>query len=432
MPTVRQKPYASSFDAKFSSQPPLKDYAAAAGSGTGRSRLRMSRLEFPPERARPVDPPYDQCPIFRIGLSVSRRVALKMLFFPTPYRAMVVTTPKYLLLFGMARSGTSWIGKIFDSHPTTLYKHEPDSLRFDVPLAPPVEQAGQYREPIRKFLKELPSMSNAHVSGRLPVFRKQYRSALAQRIHELSVLAAVPGSSIHRRFPILQCADVRRQEICVVWKSILSLGRLGVILRVSENCRAIWIMRHPCGYVYSIQRGEALGKFVSPVPAAEDFGILEMVLSSVGRLGRGMTVNHMRQFHPVERIAWLWVLMNEKASLDTRGDDRCMAVRYADVCQEPEQKSKEMFAFAGMSWNPQTAGFIKASTLGTQPAAFDRLTQDEARYYSIFKNPIQAAERWRSNMKAEDIERVYRVLRQSDLIRCFPETDEEPVSPAAV
>ena len=31
-----------------------------------------------------------------------------------------------IFLCGMARSGTSWLGKILDSHPDTLYRHEPD------------------------------------------------------------------------------------------------------------------------------------------------------------------------------------------------------------------------------------------------------------------------------------------------------------------
>ena len=33
-----------------------------------------------------------------------------------------------ILLFGMPRSGTTWLGKIFDSHPQVLYRHEPDYL----------------------------------------------------------------------------------------------------------------------------------------------------------------------------------------------------------------------------------------------------------------------------------------------------------------
>lgn len=29
-----------------------------------------------------------------------------------------------ILLFGLPRSGTTWLGKLFDSHPDTLYRHE--------------------------------------------------------------------------------------------------------------------------------------------------------------------------------------------------------------------------------------------------------------------------------------------------------------------
>lgn len=34
---------------------------------------------------------------------------------------------KILLIFGIPRSGTTWLGKLFDSHPDIVYLHEPDS-----------------------------------------------------------------------------------------------------------------------------------------------------------------------------------------------------------------------------------------------------------------------------------------------------------------
>ncbi len=338
--------------------------------------------------------------------------------------------PKFLLLFGMARSGTSWIGKIFDSHPATLYRHEPDRALPDVPMAPRLEEVERLLIPVQRFFSQLPGINTAQVAGSLPVFPKQYRTSIAQHIHRASVLSAVTGSSLQFRVPVFQCAHVGKPDIPVVWKSIDSLGRLGVILRIIENCRAIFITRHPCGSISSTLRGEAQHKFSSSVSASEDYGIMRMFLETAGR-SRGLTVELLRKFHPVERMAWIWVLTNEKAAEETRGLDRCMSVRYEDVCWDPTDKVKELFAFAGLSWNSQTSNFLTASTLGSAPAKFDQLTQNSRRYYSVFKDPIRAADNWKSEMKPEDIERVYRVLRQSDFIRLYPEGEAARVRSSA-
>src|SRR5262252_2829462 len=93
---------------------------------------------------------------------------------------------KRLLLIGMARSGTSWIGNSFDSHPATLYKHEPDRSILDVPMIPLLEDAEYYRVPLAQFIDKLPHLDAPHIAGMLPVFPKSYRGVVAQNIHRLS------------------------------------------------------------------------------------------------------------------------------------------------------------------------------------------------------------------------------------------------------
>jgi hypothetical protein len=100
-----------------------------------------------------------------------------------------------------------------------------------------------------------------------------------------------------------------------------------------------------------------------------------------------------------------------------------MDVRYEDVCRDPTGKAKELFSFCGLAWSEQTSKFIQASTLGVQPSKFEQLTQDSQRYYGIFRDPVQSADKWKSEMKPDDIEHVYKVLRQSDLIRLYPESE---------
>jgi hypothetical protein len=100
-------------------------------------------------------------------------------------------------------------------------------------------------------------------------------------------------------------------------------------------------------------------------------------------------------------MAWIWVLMNEKALDDTLTINRCMGVRYEDVCFDPTGTAKALFAFSGLTWNQQTSDFIRASTLGVQPGTFEQLTQDSRRYYGIFRDPMRSAEKWKSEMKSD-------------------------------
>ena len=329
---------------------------------------------------------------------------------------------KSLLLVGMARSGTSWIGKIFDSHPATLYKHEPDRSIPDVPMIPRLEDAEHYREPLARFIDKLPDLNALHIAGMLPVFPKSYRSSVAQNIHRLSVLGVAAGSFLRKRLPVLQCVSTTNDGIHLVWKSIDSLSRLGLILRLQENWRAIHILRHPCATISSTLRGEAQGKFASSVSPSEDYGIIRMLVERTGK-PRGLTLDHLAKLHSVERMTWIWVLTNEKALADSRDMNRCTVVRYEDVCADPIRYTKQLFRFAGLSWNDQTATFIEQSTLGAKPTRFDRITQNAGRYYGVFKDPVRSATKWKTEMTPDDIERVYSVLRQSDLIRQYPEVE---------
>jgi hypothetical protein len=343
-----------------------------------------------------------------------------------------VGTPKLLLLFGTPRSGTTWLGKIFDSHPLTLYKHEPDRSGFGLPFAVPVEQAEEWRQPVQKFIARLNSVNTAHAAARQPVFAKRYRSAIGQHLHQISVFIARGGSSLNWELPVWQCGNVLEPDVRLVWKSTDSLGRLGVILRALDNCRAIRIIRHPCGYIASVLRGEAMHRFVATVPTSEDYGMMQELLDVWGARAYGLTIGHMRSFHPVERMAWIWVLLNEKAERDTADDARCIFVRYEDVCRDPIHKAQALFSFCGLDWNRQTVDFIRASTLGTKPAGLSRIAQNSRGYYSIFRNPLQAAEKWRSEMEPEHIERVYHVVRQSNLIQLYPESEPAALSKSSV
>lgn len=332
-----------------------------------------------------------------------------------------------ILIFGMPRSGTTWVGKLFDSHPDTLYRHEPDSVqRLRMPLFPETEAAPQYRAELEAFLSELPRMRSPDVVGKQPLFPKSYQSGAALSAYRVSVIVAKVASRVHRHTPsVCRPTADNGARARVVWKSIESPGRLGVIMDALPQARAIHLMRHPCGYVASMLRGHAARRFRGPELESNNPWLLKLLLAtSMGRRHE-LRFEDAKRLSYEERLAWRWVLTQEKMLTDTASNDRVLTVRYEDICARPCAETKRMFEFTGLDWKLQTEAFVSAST---QTAA--NVTDTD--YYSVYKSSQASAERWRSELAPEVIERVLGILRGSTLSRFYDGEKDLPTLRAAV
>jgi hypothetical protein len=109
-----------------------------------------------------------------------------------------------ILLFGMPRSGTTWVGKISTATLTpTLYQHEPDSLGLlnSIPIMAPLAQAEDYSETLRAFNHHLPAMRQTKVAGSTPIFPKRYYSWARFNLYRLSVAAAKGAAKFADEWP---------------------------------------------------------------------------------------------------------------------------------------------------------------------------------------------------------------------------------------
>ncbi len=322
-----------------------------------------------------------------------------------------------ILLFGMPRSGTTWIGKLLDSHPDTLYRHEPDSVRrLTMPLFPGKEDAPGYRAELERFVDQLPRLRSPEVVGKQPLFPKSYQSAAALAAYRASVIGAKAASRVRRHFPCLYrptaagCDRVR-----LVWKSIESPGRLGTCIEALPDARGIHLMRHPCGYIASILRGEATQRFSGP--GEDDLWLLKMLLDTPAAKTHHISLDDIEKLTPEERLTWRWVLIQEKILADVANCERVLTLRYEDICAEPLALTRQMFQFADLEWHPQTEEFVRASTQGTNTD-----------YYSVFKHPQRSALRWRSELPPQVIERILRILRNSSVARFYPDDAQAPAA----
>jgi len=307
-----------------------------------------------------------------------------------------------ILLFGMPRSGTTWLGKIFDSHPDTLYRHEPDSRGSlnAIPLFPLSQDVGRYRDFLLDYVARLPDSRDEKISASLPVFGKRYYSPAALMTRKFLVIGSKAVSRFLGPVSVPDTADHRRHPgLRVVWKSIESLGRLGVLAKALPHSRGIIILRHPCGYVASVLRGEDRRKFECGTPSSEDWDLFNMLLELAPARSRGLTLPEVQAMTEPERLALKWALSYEHALHETEGLENVVAVRYEDFCAHPLDETRKAFAHCGLPWAEETARFIDDST-----------ARENAEYYSVFKNPQASALKWRQELAQSDVDGILRVV----------------------
>jgi hypothetical protein len=114
------------------------------------------------------------------------------------------------------------------------------------------------------------------------------------------------------------------------------------------------------------------------------------------------------------KYAWAWRVFNETALEGLESLPNVKSVIHEELCAQPEAMVRDLFSFAGLAWNAQTARFLAASTSYQGPTD----------YFSVFRNSAATVDRWRSVMALDAQEAVRSVVRGSRLVRFWPDLAE--------
>jgi hypothetical protein len=316
-----------------------------------------------------------------------------------------------VIISGLPRSGTTWIGKLFDSHPRTIYRHEPDSVKRLEWLPLIVENDYyKYETGLRDFVCRLPAIRNPKVAASLPVFAKEFmpptrRILVKYLLHLVKALAAV-GLKVDVPY---FCIPNQDSDYVLVWKTVESSTRLGLYAETLFNKQIISIFRHPCGIISSRLRGERLNKF-GGYSSADDYDLFNVLLQTSLGLRSGLSLNQIKAMDPVERLAWLTIASMEKAYEDIEGQPDCQMVIYEDLCTRPYKTLSQLFEFCGLDLNPQTWKFLDLS-----------ISKTNQNYYSIFKHPLDSAYKWKKELHVRDQKLICKYLQHSRLAQLWPD-----------
>lgn len=318
-----------------------------------------------------------------------------------------MSTTDLILIAGLPRSGTSWLGKIFDSHPDTAYRCEPDNDRdlVEIPLFPGESENYRHQSTVQTFAATLPRLATYRLSAKPPLFRKSYHSDVHHYLFRITGAAARFGDRVWKNPPVFGArVDRVKPSPVMVWKSIQALGQLGLIIDSLPKAKAIHIIRHPCGHISSLLRGEDASVFEGG-GRSEWYGVYGQLLQLPQAQQHALSLDKLKRLAPEERLAWYWVLVNEKAIAETGTSDRVRTVRYEDLCADRSGTVRELFQFSGLKWSTQTEHFLDAST-----------SKNSNRYFSVFKDPAKSVNRWRNELSPGSIDRIMGVVHQSTVL----------------
>jgi hypothetical protein len=323
----------------------------------------------------------------------------------TALTAPVGAVPAVILILGAPRSGTTWLAKIIDSHPDVLYRHEPDeTLPGPEPLT---------AEALPALLDAWISDRSARTVSKRPFFPKSFQSGWARGLRGL--LTAAVSAASRMPGPLAELGRIAVPDLLgrsaprVAIKSVRWSRGAALLAQTAPACRIVFILRHPCGQVASVMRGNRQQRFDLNTEGT-DMPFDEAAALTFAA-AHGVDDPTFQALPNAAKYAWSWRAFNEPAYAALAVQPNVHVVLYEALCAEPEAVSRRILRFTNLGWNAQTQEFVARSTMHQGPAG----------YYSVVRDAAAAAESWRQKMSPREQEAVRSVVAGSPLSRFWPD-----------
>ena len=312
--------------------------------------------------------------------------------------------PTRVLIHGLGRSGTSWLMKIFDHHPMVFASHEPEVFIPRPDFADLSPQAA--KELAEGYLDRLFTSRPLRAMRKRPIRRKAYRSGVAHELRRglLYGLSAadrvLKGKWAGAPVPDLASLDHATQVVkCVSHQMVLDQ-----VMAHAPDVKVIFLIRHPCGNVFSNLTGQSIdamhGHFL---PARAE-------LARLFEFDRPVESLSEAEFSQTEILAYRWAVFNDRVYRGLHGQPNARLLSYEALCADPIAMARALFGWVGLDWHPDCEAFLAASIASKG---------DASGYHDLTRNPMTAANKWRDQMPPADQERVLAICRRSAAFALF-------------
>jgi hypothetical protein len=262
---------------------------------------------------------------------------------------------KKIAIFGVPRSGTSWIGEIFNSSPYVAYRFQP---LFSYALKDYLTPASS-KEEIQEFYEKLLLSKDTFInqydrrnSGDYPTFNK---------------------------------ANITH----VAFKEVRYINILSNLMRRSPDLMLCLVMRNPYSVINSWMR--------APREFRRDLGWKEQ---EEWRYALKKNMNRPEEYNGYEK--WKEAA-NLFISLKDNYPERVQLINYGKLIQEPARVINNVFSRFGLGFTEQTLDFLKQSS-----------NQENTDPYSVYRSK-QTDDNWRRQLDPTIVEEISQDLQNTQL-----------------
>ena len=257
---------------------------------------------------------------------------------------------KLILLMGMPRSGTSWLSQIFDSHPDVRFKLSPlfsYKLKNAVGEKSTSQEWIEFLNKVYKTEDEFMDQTYRREAGDYPVFPEKKRKP---------------------RFLVIK--DTRYHNL------------VKKMLRVVPDVKIIYIVRNPCGAIYSwLTTPKEFPEYADPLK--------EWRTGSCRKTG----VEEFWGFNDWVSVTDIYMELQKKYP------ERIKIIQYEDLVDNAGKLTEEMFTFSGLRVVKQTLDFLKKSQFINSPNK-----------YAVYKRP-DVKYKWRQGLDKTIVDKIYKELK---------------------
>jgi len=292
------------------------------------------------------------------------------------------TSNKPILVTGIPRSGTSWVGRMISQAPYVRYVHEPFNISGNL-----CHCGMSFRYWFQYISPENSHKFSEHLHH--TIFPAYHRIGFFNTITEIANTKRIRPLTNYLRTYLSHRVIVKDPIAVFSAETLANMFDMDVIV----------LIRHPAAIVSSYKSLNWTHPFSHFLSQPD---LMEEHLSPFRDEINEFVIN---QYDIVDQIALLWKLVHHMIIKYQRTKPSWIFVRYKDLALEPLDGYQKIFQKLGLKFSEHIRDRIQAHSL-----LKETLSDDDP--YAIKQNPYQVIYKWKKTLTPDEINRIQKRVEE--------------------